>query len=309
MRLFGMLGALQEAGSQAATPAESGSEQLRHMLLHHLSDGKDVDFEVLGHGKAFDLSVLRIPPIHIGSFTLDLSPTRHIVWMVVAALVVLAVFLPLARVMKRKYTDRAPRGFANAVEAMVLFFRDEVVRRGIGEGADAYTPYILTLFFFILALNLLGLVPWGGSATGNLAVTGALAILTLILVEVSGMRALGFGGYLKTIFYVPPGMNPVFSVIMLLIMTPVEIMGKLAKPFALAVRLFANMIAGHTLILSLLAIIFVFANLTLGRWGVAAGSVAMSSAIMVLEVFVAFLQAYIFAMLTAVFVGLIRHAH
>ena len=298
--LFGLLQEVEGAAHEAG----GGPPDLGGAIMHHLVDAGEIELP---------FGVLHLPTgwtVRLGPLGLvDLAPTKHVVLVILAALICIAVFLPLAAIARRREKGRAPGGFANAMEAMVLYFRDEVVRRNIGHGADAYTPYILTLFFFILAMNLLGLVPWGGSATGNLAVTGALAILTLVLVEVSGMKALGLSGYMKTIFYVPPGMNPVFSAIMLVIMTPVEIMGKLAKPFALAVRLFANMTAGHTLILSLLAIIFVFADLTLGRWGVAVGSVAMSSGIMVLEVFVAFLQAYIFAMLTAVFVGLIRHAH
>jgi len=289
-------GAVHEAGE--------GVPDLGGAIMHHLVDAGEIELP---------LGILHLPTgwmVRLGPIgVVDLAPTKHVVLVILAALLCIAVFIPLALAARRRDGGRAPGGFANAMEAMVLYFRDEVVRRNIGHGSDAYTPYILTLFFFILAMNLLGLVPWGGSATGNLAVTGALALLTLILVEVSGMMALGMGGYLKTIFYVPPGMHPIGQALMLVIMTPVEIMGKLAKPFALAVRLFANMTAGHTLVLSLLAIIFVFANLSLGRWGIAAGSVAMSSAIMVLEVFVAFLQAYIFAMLTAVFVGLIRHAH
>jgi len=309
MRLFGLLQALQEAGSRVASQGEDGSAQLRHMLLHHLSDGKDVDFRILGHGTTIDLSSLSIPPIHLGSFTLDLSPTKHVVWVVAAALVVLAVFIPLGRLMKRRYTDQAPKGFANAVEAMVLFFRDEVVRRGIGQGADAYTPYILTLFFFILTMNLFGVVPFASRPTGNLSVTGGLALLSFIVVEVSGMLKLGFKGYMKTIFYAPPGLHPAVAAVMLLILTPVEFLSKLTKPFALMIRLFANMLAGETLVLSLLGVIFLFANLVIGKYPIALGSVAMVLAIMLLEIFVAFLQAYIFAMLTAVFIGLIRHAH
>ena len=187
---------------------------------------------------------------------------------------------------------------------MILFFRDEVVRKNIGHGADAFAPYILTLFFFILAMNLWGLVPWGSSATGNISVTLGLALCTLILVEVSGMRALGVKGYLKTIFYVPHGMHPLAAVPMLLIMTPVEFAGKLTKPFALTIRLFANMMAGHTLVFALGGLV-----VTLGGAAVMGGATAMAIAVMVLEVFVAFLQAFIFAMLTSVFVGLIRHAH
>lgn len=304
-----MLRALQEGGAQTPPPGEGGSDQLRHMLLHHLSDGKDVDFTVYGHGKTFDLSVLHIPPIHIGFLTIDLSPTRHVVWMVVAALVVLAVFIPLSRLMKRRYTDRAPKGFANAVEAMVVFFRDEVVRRGIGEGADAYTPYILTLFFFILTMNLFGIIPFASRPTGNLSVTMGLALISFIVIEVSGMLKLGFKGYMKTIFYTPPGLHPAVAAVMLLILTPVEFLSKLTKPFALMIRLFANMLAGETLVLSLLGVIFLFANLVIGKYPIALGSLAMVWAIMLLEIFVAFLQAYIFAMLTAVFIGLIRHAH
>jgi F-type H+-transporting ATPase subunit a len=136
-----------------------------------------------------------------------------------------------------------------------------------------------------------------------------LAIISLIVIEVSGFFALGPAGYAKTIFYAPKGMGPVGTAIMLVIMTPVEIVGKLAKPFALMVRLFANMTAGHTVILSLVGLIFVFGEVPGIRWGVAGGAVGMSLAMMLLEIFVAFLQAYIFAMLTSVFIGLIRHAH
>jgi F-type H+-transporting ATPase subunit a len=184
-----------------------------------------------------------------------------------------------------------------------------VVRRNIGHGADAYVPYILTLFFFILAMNLLGLVPWGGSATGNLAVTLGLALCSFVLVEVSGMRALGFSGYLHTIFFAPPGVTGIGKVLMLMVMTPVEFLGKLTKPFALTIRLFANMTAGHTLIFALGGLIFIFMNVIVAAAGVALATTAMATAVMVLEVFVAFLQAFIFAMLTSVFIGLIRHAH
>jgi F-type H+-transporting ATPase subunit a len=211
--------------------------------------------------------------------------------------------------MRDKYTDRAPSGLANAMEALVIYFRDEVVRRNIGHGADAYTGYILTLFFFILFMNLLGLMPFGATATGNFMVTGALALMTFVVVEISGMRTLGFKGYMRTIFYAPPGLPPIGQAALLVILTPVEFLGKLTKPFALMIRLFANMMAGHTLVLSLLGFIFLFAGIGAAKWLVAGGSVLIVIAIMALEVFVAFLQAYIFAMLSAVFIGLIRHAH
>ncbi len=299
-----------QGGAQAAQEhgaAESGPD-LQGMLMHHLLDGSEIEFQILGMGP-----VIHLPhwePIHLGPLTLDLSPTKHVVFLVLAAILCLIVFIPIGRAMRNRYTTRAPSGLANAMEAMVLYFRDEVVRRNIGHGADAYTGYILTLFFFILFMNLLGLVPFGATATGNFMVTGALAMVTFVVTEISGMRALGFAGYMGTIFYAPKGLNPVGTAIMLIILTPVEFLGKLTKPFALMIRLFANMMAGHTLVLSLLGLIFMFAGGgAIVAGGVTVASIGMVSGIMLLELFVAFLQAYIFAMLTAVFIGLIRHAH
>jgi len=301
--LGGGVAPLQEGGGT------EGSPDLQGMLMHHLLDGRELEFQVLGKGFTVDLTRFAIPPIHLGPLTIDLSPTKHIVFVVLAALLCLAVFIPMARAMRGKYHGRAPSGLANAMEAMILYFRDEVVRRNIGHGADAYTGYILTLFFFILAMNLFGIVPFGSTPTGNFMVTGALALVTFIVVEISGLRTLGFSGYMKTIFYAPPGLNPVGQAIMLVILTPVEFLGKLTKPFALMIRLFANMLAGHTLVLSMLGMIFMFATIGPAKWGIAGASLGMVWGIMLLEVFVAFLQAYIFAMLTAVFIGLIRHAH
>jgi F-type H+-transporting ATPase subunit a len=310
MGLAGMLAWLQGGGGAAAgAPTGGGSGEapdLQGMLMHHLLDGSELEFTILGRG--FVIPLPHWEPIHLGGLAIDLSPTKHVVFLLLAAVLCLVVFIPIAGAMRKKYNDRAPSGLANAMEAMILYFRDEVVRRNIGHGADAYTGYVLTLFFFILFMNLLGLVPFGATATGNFMVTGALALITLVVVEVSGMQALGFKGYMRTIFFVPPGLNPAMSVLMLVILTPVELLGKIAKPFALMVRLFANMMAGHTLVLSLLGLIFMFASAGIVVVnGVAVASVVMVTAIMMLEIFVALLQAYIFAMLTAVFIGLIRH--
>jgi len=299
-----------QGGGQAAQGqggAESGPD-LQGMLMHHLLDGSEIEFQILGRGPVIHLP--QWDPVHIGPITLDLSPTKHVVFLFLAAIVCLAVFLPIGRAMRDKYTTKAPTGLANAMEGLVVYFRDEVVRRNIGHGADAFTGYILTLFFFILAMNMLGLVPFGATPTGNFMVTGALALVTFVVVEVTGMRTLGFKGYMGTIFYAPKGLNPVGTAIMLIILTPVEFLGKLTKPFALMIRLFANMMAGHTLVLSLLGLIFMFASGgAIVAGGVTVASIGMVSGIMILEVFVALLQAYIFAMLTAVFIGLIRHAH
>ena len=168
----------------------------------------------------------------------------------------------------------------------------------------------MTLFFFILYCNLLGLLPWGASATGNIAVTAGLALTAFLTIEISGFRALGPKGYLKTIVMVPPGMKGFGAVIMAIIMTPVELIGKIVKPFALTLRLFANMTAGHFVILVLLGLIFVFGTAWWPiRTGVVVGSVVLTCFMMALELLVALLQAYIFALLTSVFIGLMRHEH
>ena len=281
---------------------------LQGMLMHHLLDANTLEFEVLGHG--FVINLPQWEPVHLGPLTLDFSPTKHVVFMMLAGLLCLAVFIPIGRAMRGKYANKAPTGLANAMEAMILYFRDEVVRRNIGHHPDAYTGYILTLFFFILFMNVLGLIPFGATATGNFMVTGALALVTFVVVEISGMKALGFKGYMGTIFFAPHGLHPVGRALLLAILAPVEFLGKLTKPFALMIRLFANMMAGHTLVLSLLGMIFMFASAGLVvANGVAVASIAMVTAIMMLEIFVALLQAYIFAMLTSVFIGLIQHPH
>lgn len=288
---------LMVARAQGETPDLGG------VLLHHTGNSSELEFF------SFTFHLPQWSPVHLGPLVIDLSPTKHVVFVLVAAILCAAVLIPVARVTARRYVTRAPRGFANAVEAFVLYFRDEVTLANIGHGGERYVPYILTLFFFILTMNLLGLVPFGASATGNISVTAALAFLSLVMIEVSGLLALGSRGYLRTIFYAPKGLHPAGQVVIALIMAPVEFLGKLTKPFALAIRLFANMTAGHFVILSLLGLIAMYGNLVLTRWFVAGSSVLMSTAVMLLEIFVAFLQAYIFAMLTSVFIGLIRHAH
>jgi len=238
-------------------------------------------------------------------FGIDVSPTRHVVFMGVAAIcVLLAVMVAKGSIVKRHREGRAPGGFGTAIEAMVIFIRDDVVLPAMGPDGEKYLPYILTLFFFILFCNFFGLVPWGATPTGNLAVTGALALISFVVIEVSGMVALGPKGYLKTIVMVPPGMHGFGAVAMAFILTPIEIIGKLVKPFALCLRLFANMTGGHFVILSLLGLIFIFAS-----WAVAGASVALILFMMCLELLVALLQAYIFSLLTSVFIGMMLHEH
>jgi F-type H+-transporting ATPase subunit a len=304
-----LLEVLPEYGQEAAQgAAEHAAESMGPMpmdelpdfIQHHIGDAKEIEFG----GGHWSLESLSIDPIHIGSFTIDLSPTRQTVIMMVVAVLMLAIFIPLAAALRKKRKERAPSGFANAMEALVVYFRDEVVRANIGHGADAFTPFILTIFFFILGMNLIGLTPLGITPTANVSVTAALAIVSFIVIEIAGFVSLGPVGYAKTIFYLPKGLPVLMRPIMLGILTPVELIGKVAKPFALAVRLLANMTAGHTLILLLMGAIFVLQSYLVG-----VAVVGMASVLMILELFVACLQAYIFAMLTSVFIGLIRHAH
>src|SRR4029453_574860 len=174
------------------------------------------------------------------------------------------VFTLSARAIARAQSQGKPsKGFAGAMEATALYVRQEVILPNVGHHGEGYAPYLLTLFFFILAMNLLGLLPWGATATGNIAVTATLAIIAFFVVEITGRRALGVNGYLKTIFSLPPGLpggigGNILKVVLLVVMTPIELIGKLAKPFALAVRLFANMTSGHVLGVALLGLTFLF---------------------------------------------------
>jgi F-type H+-transporting ATPase subunit a len=281
---------VQEAGHAA-------EEEHEFDILHHIMDSREIE---LPGGAAIHLPAAgswMVGPI-------DMTPTKHVVFLVLSALVVLLILIPAGQMAKRDH-ERAPRGRRhNAIEALILFLRDDVVMRNIGHGGDRYVPFVLTLFFFILISNLFGLLPWGATATANVSVTAALALMSFVVVETAGMRALGAKGYMGTIVYIPHGLPKLLVPVMVLIMTPVELLGKLTKPFALAIRLFANMTAGHVLLLAIIGLIFVF-----GNFFIAIGPVVMAVALTFLELFVAFLQAYIFALLTSVFIGLITHAH
>jgi F-type H+-transporting ATPase subunit a len=221
------------------------------------------------------------------------------------------LFLPLS-VRKRRGTDPVgslvPAGPANMIEAICEYLREEIARPNLGEHTDRFIKYIWTVFFFILTMNLLGLLPigpvagllgsrhLGGTATGNVWVTGAMAVLTLIMMVVNGIR---FGGRHYFAHFCP---GPLWLAPLLI---PVEIVGLFARIFALTVRLFANMVAGHVLLAVLLSFIL-GAGTAAGAGagvGVAIPSVLGSVAINVLEIFVAFLQAFIFTFLTTLFIG------
>ncbi len=296
----------QAADEQHAPEGEHAEEWGTETMTHHIVDSGSLDFGPV----VISLDRLRIPPVSIGGFEIDLSPTKHLFFLVLASLLTILTIGLAARSAGRTNAGReAPRGILNIFEAFYVYLRDDVAMANIGHGGEKFVPYVVTLFFFILYANLLGLVPFGASATGNISVTAALAIVSLIVIEVAGFKALGPKGYMGTIFYIPKGIPGVMKVPMLIIMTPVELIGKLAKPFALAVRLFANMTAGHFVILSLLGLIIVYGDVSATGLAAVSGSLALGLFVMFLEIFVSFLQAYIFTVLTSVFIGLIRHAH
>ena len=241
-----------------------------------------------------------------GSVVIDLSFTRHLLFAILAAGLLLWGFISLAR----RYAagvgrSSAPRGvFQNALELLIVFIRDEVALASIGpKHYQRFLPYLLTVFFFILTCNLLGLVPWGATASSNINITAALALFTFILTQVNGSKA-----YWQHIFW-PPGM----PVAVKLLMIPTEIMGIFIKPIVLAIRLFANMTAGHLVILSLIGMIFTFSSLfgPIGGYGVAPVAVGFTLFINVLELLIALIQAYIFTFLSALFIGMaiVEHDH
>jgi F-type H+-transporting ATPase subunit a len=224
--------------------------------------------------------------------------------MLLAAVIVSLLLIVAGNASRKQHaTHGHSKGFAGAIEAMALYLRNEVVLPNVGHHGEGFVPFALTLFFFILVCNLLGMLPWGATATGNIAVTATLAIITAVIVEVAGIRANGLG-YLNTIFYWNKDLPLPMRILMFFVMTPVEIVGKLSKPFALTIRLFANMTAGHIVLLALIGIIFTFKS-----WALAPVPVLMATAISMLELFVAFLQAFIFTLLASVFIGQIREAH
>ena len=284
-----------QGGAQHGAEAGHGEEEGID-FLHHILDAREVEYP----GGAWHLPAK-------GTFmvgALDMTPTKHLIFLCIAGVLTLLTLLYGGA--RAGGAERGlPRGRRyNMVEAMVLFIRNEVVKPNIGHHYDRYAPFVITLFFFILFNNLLGLIPYGSTATANISVTAALAILSFLVVEIGGMRALGLKGYMGTIFFVPKGMNPVAGWLMAIALAPIELLGKFTKPFSLAIRLMANMTAGHIVLLALISLIFVF-----GSFALAAAPVLMATAIFFLEIFVGFLQAFIFAMLTSVFIGLMQHAH
>ncbi len=232
-----------------------------------------------------------------GKLPLDLSVTKNITAMLISAVILLWLFVSLARSYKRTGVSK-PKGIQGFLEPVVLFVRDDIAVPNIGEERyEKYMPYLLTVFFFILINNLMGIIPilpGGANVTGNIAVTMVLALFTFFITQFSGNRQ--YWGHVFNTPGVPFWLRP--------IMIPVELIGILSKPFALMVRLFANITAGHIIVLSLVSLIFIFKSLA-----VAPVSILFVLFMDCIEILVAFLQAYVFTLLSALFIGLAVQEH
>lgn len=228
-----------------------------------------------------------------GKRVLDLSITKNVGMLLINAVLMLLVFTSVARAYKRN-AGKAPKGIQSFFEPVIIFVRDEIARPNIGPRYERYFPYLLTLFFFILFGNLLGLVPGSGNLTGNIAVTMVLAVITFIITNVNGNR-----NYWSHIFWTPGLPLPLRPIILL-----VEMIGVFTKPISLMIRLFVAITAGHIVLLSLLALTFVFTSYWVGL-----GSTFMVLFISLIEILVAAIQAYVFTLFSALYIGLSTAEH
>ena len=273
------------AGHAAAHGAEGGEHggNLFVTLLHHTQDSHELELPFT------HIELPHLPAFHVAGITFDMSITKHVVFLWFAAILLITAVTIIAR---RNGRSNVPTGFGNLIEVFIVFVRDDIVIPNMGTSGVKYMPYLLTTFFYILLMNLLGIIPYGASATGNVNVTAGLAIIAFVMIQAAAIRAQGFGHYLK---HLTGGVH--WS--LWAIMVPIEILGLFTKPFALCIRLFANMTGGHIVIVSLIGLIFIFKS-----YIIAVAPAAFVVGINFLELFVAFLQAYIFTMLTSLFMGL-----
>jgi F-type H+-transporting ATPase subunit a len=325
-------GAPQGAPRGEAAHEGSGHFDAGYTILHHVGDGYEFHFfNIGGHKVAIPLPVLLYSPQRGWSFfssshimegetfngyklddtyivpvgedghvdpsvkVYDLSLSRNVVQMLLAAIVLVWLMLSVAGKYKKNGFKSAPSGAQGFVEPVIVFLRDQVAVPNLGTNALRYMPFLLTIFFFILVNNLFGLIPGSANVTGNIAVTMVLALITFVVILFSSNRH-----YWGHIFWPP---NVPFGIKLILI--PVEIISNLfVKPAALMIRLFANMVAGHIVIVTFVSLIFIFAELSqfIG-WGFSPVSIAFVVFITMIELLIAFVQAFIFTMLSAVFIS------
>ncbi|MPR35682.1 F0F1 ATP synthase subunit A [Salmonirosea aquatica] len=328
---FRTLAQHEEAHSQAVQNLNEAEHDLEHrleeneeefnigeMIMHHIADSHEWEF---AHGVVLPLPVIlysadrgvevfmsskfhnnnheyqgyhlvhgdreEIIPADESRTVYDFSITKNVASMLLSAIILVLIFGSVAKAyLNRK--GKAPRGFQAAMEVLVLFIRDEVVKPNIGPNYGKYLPYMLTLFFFILVNNLLGLLPGAANVTGNIAITMTLAIITFLIVHFNSNKH--YWAHLVKPTGVPLALLP--------IMIPVEIVGVFMKPFSLMIRLFANMTAGHIILLSLFGLIFIFKSIFVAPV-VSAFALFMNF----IEIMVAFIQAFIFTLLSAMYIG------
>lgn len=226
----------------------------------------------------------------------DLSITKNVATMLLVVIVLIIVFTSVAKAYGQR-KGQAPKGLQSALEPIILFVRDEIAKPNLGHKTEKFMPYLLTVFFFIWFCNMLGLVPFfpgGANLTGNIALTMVLAVITLVLTNVNGNKH-----YWQHIFWMPGIPLPVK-----LLLTPIEVIGIFTKAIALMIRLFANITAGHILVLSLTSLIFIFKS-----YAVAGIAVPFVAAISLIELIVGFIQAFIFTVLSALYIGIAIEDH
>lgn len=273
-----------------------------YLEKNHLADAKDAKGKPLyAVGKVYAADAAGLPDVNASVY--DFSLTKNVVQMLLSAILLIVIMSNLAKkYAKGQGVKTAPKGFQNAVEPVITFIRDEVAKPNLGKKYESFMPLLLTIFFFILINNLIGLVPGTANVTGNIAFTAMLGIVSFLVILFNTNKHFWSHTLNPP---VPGGVKP--------IMIPVEVLGIFTKPFALIIRLFANMISGHIIIMSFIILIFIFGamNTALG-WGTSPFFILLAVFIYLIEVLVAFIQAYIFANLTAVFIGMAKeegHGH
>ena len=229
---------------------------------------------------------------------IDISITKTVANLLIDALVLIFIIIYTSRWYRRHQpTDPAPSGLTGFVEMLVTYLQEDIIKPCLGKGYEKYCTYLVTVFFFIFICNLMGLIPFGGNVTGNITITFFLALCTFIITQFSGNKH-----YWKDIF------NPHVPGPVKIILVPIEFIGIFTKPFALMIRLFANMLAGHAIALALTCIIFIVGATMSAAWlyGLGTFSIILSICMIILELLVCFLQALVFTMLSATFIGLAR---
>lgn len=258
-----------------------------------------------GHAHIHDWEAFALANVNEEVTVVDMSITKTALQMILIGLLLLLVFSAVAKSYTRR-ENKAPKGLQSFMEPIIVFVRDEVARPYLGDKANTFMPYLLTLFFFIWFSNLFGLLPFNSNIAGNISVTASLAILTFILTQVNASK-----DHWKHVFNTP-GVPSWLKFGGIPLLPAVEFIGLFTKPFALAIRLFANITAGHFMVLGLISLIFIMGDngtSLAGGFGIMPLSVLFTLVIFALEMIVAIIQPFIFTLLTAVFIGMAMETH